>query len=36
MKKWESDDTPFIDRDNLGRTIENKDINNKWTILHIK
>ena len=34
MKKWESDDTPFIDRDNLGRTIEIKDINNKWTILH--
>ena len=34
MKKWESDDTPFVDRDNLGRTIEIKDINNKWTILH--
>jgi hypothetical protein len=34
MKQWEESDSPFIDRDNLGRTIEVKDKNNKWTILH--
>lgn len=34
MKKWEESDTPFIDRDDLGRTVKIKDINEKWTILY--
>jgi hypothetical protein len=34
MKKWDENDTPFIDRDILGRTIEIKDATKKWTILH--
>ena len=29
LKKYEENDTPFIDRDGLGRTIEVKDINKK-------
>ena len=34
MKKYEDGDKSFIDRDKLGRTIEIKDLNKKWTILH--
>jgi len=34
MKKWEEGDTPFIDRDMLGRTVEISDIKKKWTILY--
>ena len=34
LKKYEENDVPFIDRDGLGRTIEVKDINKKWSILH--
>lgn len=34
MKKWEENDTPFVDRDVLGRTIEIKDTTKRWTILH--
>tara|TARA_R110000751_G_scaffold153898_1_gene258983 strand:+ start:6620 stop:7276 length:657 start_codon:yes stop_codon:yes gene_type:complete len=34
MKQWEVGDTPFTDRDELGRTVEVGDINKKWTILH--
>lgn len=33
MKQWEEDDLPFIDRDDIGRTIEIEDINKKWTII---
>jgi hypothetical protein len=34
MKKWEDTDSPFIDRDSLGRTVEVKDKDKKWTILY--
>jgi len=34
MKKWEVNDIPFIDRDEIGRTQEVHDINKKWTILY--
>ena len=34
MKRWEETDIPFVGRDNIGRTIEIKDINKKWSILH--
>lgn len=33
MKKWEEGDTPYIDRDEMGRTIEIEDNNKKWTII---
>ena len=34
MKKWEEVDLPFIDRDEMGRTIEIKDNKKKWSILN--
>jgi len=34
MKKYEKEDTPFIDRDTLGRTIEIEDKNKQWSILY--
>jgi len=34
IKKWESGDIPFIDRDDLGRVVEINDTDNKWTILY--
>ena len=33
MKKWEESDSPFVDRDMLGRTIEITDTTKRWTIL---
>ena len=33
LKKWEENDTPYIDRDEMGRTIEIEDTNKKWTII---
>ena len=33
LKEWEDSDTPFIGRDDMGRTIEIEDKNKKWTIL---
>jgi hypothetical protein len=33
LKKREDDDTPYIDRDEMGRTIEIEDANKKWTII---
>ena len=33
MKKWGEKDIAFLDKDELGRTMEIKDINKKWTIL---
>ncbi len=34
MKLREKNDTPFIDRDEFGRTTEIEDKNKKWTILY--
>jgi len=34
MKKWDSKDIAFLDRDPLGRIIEVEDVNKKWTILY--
>lgn len=34
MKVWEEGDTPFLDRDELGRTTQVEDKNKKWTILY--
>ena len=34
MKKWENTDPAFLDRDNLGRTIEIADTDKKWSILY--
>jgi len=33
VKTWEKEDLPFIDRDELGRTIEIADSTHHWTIL---
>lgn len=33
MKRWEEGDTPYVDRDEMGRTLEIEDKNKKWTIL---